>query len=570
MKTKKQKIAVILSSLFLMASCSQGNEPSSKSDSSEQPSVKNILKTLQKGFSIEAELTETDTVLTGNQSQTIYHNLVDISSSSKKYRQISYKQVLKDVELTKDNLAYDEAYIEEDGFLKKLALTIENKVESQPIQNGVGTVSWDASGLSNPFSYLKEEDFVIENSIFVYSSVNSNFESGIATFLNGYGDNGGALDSFSLRSNNGSIAFEAVFTSYQATLYGSIPLSIQKTYQGLFQAFGEEVLLPTPIEKEEDASFAEAFQKLQSLNFATTIKNEEIKHKDGHFVESGTATAFSHPTSFTYQIYKSENKITDDAAYFVDKNGDTQRAVHYTGEDYYASGKSLKTKISDYWPSFKVSSAFFEKTGNVFTLDKQYLGLFRSTSLFTNFVADAIEDLSITIGDNEVIIVNSNSGNGTSIFGNRETIVYNDFGNQEAFDTKKVQYDSSTLPWEKVLRDITSYKEIATYVGGTDNMNLIPTLGGVYSEATSTEMNGIYFLSTQVSSKEEGEALIEAYAKALKEKGYALEADGNDFNYVRTLSDGKKLTLAPLVYEQKATISTSYGIFAGTLVQVSD
>ena len=567
MKSKNKFL--LLSSLFLIASCAPAEAHSSNSGTSEGTSIQNILKVLQKGFSLEAELTETNTVIGGNESKTVYHNLLDISSSSKKYRKASYKQVLSDVALSKDDLDYDEAYVEEDGSLKKLELTTENKVESQAVLKGTNVVSWDASGLTNPFSFLKEGDFTKENSIFVYSSVNTNFEEGIISFLNGYGDKEGALDSFSIRSTNGSITFEAVLTPYQESLYGTIPLSIQKTYQGVCRDFGKEVEIPTAIAKEEDSLFASAFKKLQSLNFSSTVTNEEIKYKDGRFTKSGSATATAHPTSFSYLIRNAKNQVTDDAAYFVDKSGDTQRAVHYSGEHYYASGKSLKTKISDYWPSFKVSSVFFAKQGNVFTLDKKYLGLFRSTSLFTNFVSDTIENLSITIEDNKITITNQNGGNGSTIFGNRETIVYSDFGSQTAFDISKAQYDSSALLWSEVIRDEESYADVATYVGGNDNMNLIPMLGGVYSEATSTEMNSVYFLSTPVTSLEEGNELTKTYSQILKAKGFEEQADGSDFNYVKTLSNGKTMTLAPYVYEQQASIATRYGIFAGVLLQVS-
>lgn len=557
---------LLLSSLFLIASCA----PTQGSSTGDTPSIQNILKSLQGSFSIEAEVTETDTVLAGNQSVTVYHNVTDISSSPKKYRQTSYKQVLEDTPLTKENLDSDKAYIDEDGSLKTLELTTENKIESKSVLNGAKEVSWDESGLSNPFISLKEADFAYENSNFVYSSVNSTFEEGIVSFLNGYGEAFGALDTLSISSKNENIAFKAVLTPFQASIAGSIPVSVQRTYEGTFHSFGEDVTLPSPIEKKEDPSFEAAFKKLQSLNFSNTVTNEEIKYKDGRFTKNGTASAEATPSSFSYLIRNGKNQVTDDTAYFINEKGESQRAVHYDGKNYYASGKSLKTKISDYWPSFKISSAFFEKKDNIFTLDKKYLGLFNNTHLFTNFISDTIEDLSITIEDSKVTIVNTNQGNGTSIFGNRETIVYSNFGNGKALDTSSVLYDSSSLLWSEVIRDKTSYADVATYVGGSDNMNLIPTLGGVYSEATASEMGSIYFLSTKVTSKEEGNELIQSYAKILKQKGFAEEADGSDYNYVMTLSNGKKLTLAPLVYEQQASISTVYGIFAGTLVQVSE
>ena len=135
-----KKKYLIFSSLFLIASCAptQGDSASSDTGNStgETPSIQNILKTLQGSFSIEAEVTETDTILAGNQSVTVYHNVTDIASSSKKYRQTSYKQVLGDTPLTKENLDSDKAYISEEDSLKKLELTIENKVESKPVLNG--------------------------------------------------------------------------------------------------------------------------------------------------------------------------------------------------------------------------------------------------------------------------------------------------------------------------------------------------------------------------------------------------------------------------------------------------
>ena len=580
---KKTKTLLFLAPLLLLPSCSGGlpeesssEEPASSSfgassslpsseseggSSESESGIGEILLSLKKGFRLETEAVEAIKVLGGNESETVYSSCQDFYSSPSRYRQIAYQQDSGGKQPSKESLRFDETYVESQGSLALLSLSRNNEVEQTPIKSKKGNdVPWASAGLENPFASLKEEDFESVDGGYRYSASHFAFESKIKSFFAGYGGSIGSFASLSLKKEGDLIALSLAFEPYTATLLGTVGASVTKSYTGTFQSFGEEVPLPTPIQKEEDGDFSSAMADLRALNFKTHVKNEVKKYKDGRFSDSGETDATACPDSFSYTI-QNGGKVTDDAAYILDASGDSQRLVHYGGSSYYASGEASKAKIEDYWPDFKISSAFFNKEGNVYTLDRQYAGMFPNTSLFTPFLSDTIGNLTITLEEGKVTIQNVNDGYGTSSnFGNRHTIEYSSFGSASSFDKSKALYDCSSLPWKQMIRDEEAYSEFSKSLGGSSAISLIPVFGGVYSEPKLIE-NGVYYLYVSLPSEEKSRSFVDSYSAKLLASGFQKASSSGEVTYQKAI-DGQK-TLVLDVYSFQDGASYDAGILIG-------
>lgn len=577
---KKTKSLLLLTPFLLLASCGGTNAQESSSsaaeDSSseeissslEQPSsqqeekneIGEILASLKKGFHLEAKAVEAIKILGGNESETIYSSYQDFYASSSRYRQIAYRQTTSS-DPAKEAIDYDEAYVDKEGSLTLLSLSRSNVVEETPIKSKKGNdVPWASAGLDNPFLSLKESDFTPESGEYRYSSSHIGFESKIKNFFSGYGGSLGTLASLSLKKEGKSILIDLSFEPYTVTLVGTVEASVTKTYSGAFLSFGEEAPLPTRIEKEEDEGFSSAMGKLRALNFKTHLKNEIIKYKGGRFSLAGETDGQVSPDSFSYVI-QNGGKVSDDAAYILDEQGNTQRLVHYSGASYYASGAPSSAKIENYWPDFKISSAFFQKEGNVYTLDSRYAGLFPNTSLFTPFLSDTIGTLSITLEEDKVTIQNVNDGYGTSSnYGNRHTIEYSSFGQVPSFDKANVLYDCSSLSWKEMIRDEEAYSEFSKSLGGSSVTSLIPSFGGTYSEPKLIE-NGVYYLYVSLPSKAEGDSFVESYSAKLLENGFKKVTSSGETTYQKDVDENRTLVLD--VYSFLDGASYDAGILVG-------
>lgn len=559
----KKKTLLTLLPLLLLSGCAGGENPT-PSSSDAPKNLGEVLALLKTGFSLEAVCTEVDTVSTGTGSQTIYRNYTDVALSEGRYTNATYTQTLDPTEPNRENISFEETYVSNEGKLSKIALSLQNTVEMEN-----SSVSYSDSSLVNPFENLKESDFLAKGNIYLFSTLNLEFEERLGTILHGYKASKGPLSSFTLDLSKDEIAFTASFDAYTETMFGMIPVSVQRSYEGKFVSFGEEVPLPTSIAEAEDPAFKEAMGKLHNGNYALSSKNEEIKYQGGRFQTVGIAEAKKGDDFFTYTIRDQSNAIEDDSMYF-EKDDKLQRAVCYEGV-YYAAGKTFDGNVNDYWPSFSISSAFFTKEGNVYTLKNDYRYLLPNTSFLTPLTNDAIGTLTVTIEEGKVTFVNENDGNGTNNFGNRETLVYSSFGEVTSPSFEDVHTNCDDLSWKQAIRDKTDYRTLATTLGGEANLTLIPFFGGIYPEASISEQETSTFLYTKVDSKADGDALEALSETRLVANGFIVSKDTDGSNiYAYALPNGKTLLVAPYVLEQDGSLLTTPGVFFGYIIAVQE
>ena len=520
-----------------------------------------ILANLQTGYNLELISNTKYKVTGGSGSETVYKSIENVMDSDGKYRHISYMSTTDETP-SKDTISSDEYYERIDDKLIKHTLSLENKVLSENVIKDNKEVSWNSSNLSNAFSLLEEEDFQENNGTYsLNSKINALTRMHLITQLKGYPYTSGlSLETFSLTPNDdGTIDFSASFEPY--TINYVTDIEVSESFEGTFLSIGEDVTPLSPIEKEEDSAFKNAFAKLSSLNFKTTVKNSEIHYKDGRYETVATAESKISSNDFSYTFYDKNNKISEDSIYYVNEGG-IQKVAKY-GDKLFASGKKEDASLSSYWPSFKISNAFFNKENNTYTLNKKYLGYFSSTRLFTPFVSDKVDDLKITIDDDKINIVNENDGNGATIFKAKEEITYEGFGTQEDIDTSKVSFDSSSLTWAEAIRNSKDYKDLATAMGGINYLNLIPYFGGLYSEASVELGSEFEYIYTRIDSLSEATALKERYATELPKNGFVADTDANgETSYLLQIDEKKTLEIYPVAFEDQNILTGQYtGIY---------
>lgn len=531
----KKLLIISLPLLTLLVGC---NEPVSSSSpiSSETLSSKinqetkleETLEKLKEGYKLEVLYNQHVKVASGNESESDFFRLLDISASKDIYRSTSYKEVTDVSLVNKDSFVNDISYSNKNGKLVESRLTVENVIEDrQVVDSSSSQISWADSNLDNffgAFNFASLEKN--EKGNYIYKGkINALQRHKIAAQLLGINESGRAINEISFSFEGEDLYLNVKFDTYQTNILGGMAkVDVIDNIKAKIIKAGEIATPVSKIEKEEDKTFVDAFKKLQNLNFKTTAKNYEIKYKDGRYELASTASCLVSSSSIQTTIKDENDKTVSDDVYFKTEHG-MQKAVKF-GSEYYASLTPVDRTISSYFPTYKISSVFFNKEGNKYTLDNAYTGLISSTYLFSPFVNDDIKNLEITISDSRIDVVSTSDGNGTTVFGEKEEFSYEEIGTQTDFDSSVVKYDSSTLSWKKVIRDSSTYKSLVSQVINEETLNKIPFFGGVYVEAKYVESGFSYpYLSVTVNSQTQAQELETKYDAALPLAGFKLNKE---------------------------------------------
>lgn len=546
----KKILLIPLPLLTLLIGCGENSSSSIESSSIDEATrFSALLNELKTGYKLDLLFNQRVQVIGGNESVTNFYQYSLVSSSENAYRKTDYKMVTDLEKLNKDAFISDAYYTNKEGKLCQSTLTIENKIEEKEyLDSTSSSVSWKSSNLVNFFSVFEDSDFLKnENNEYVLTKkLNALERHSVAAQTLGIENYNEPIDSISITFEGEEAYLNASFQTYQAViLEGIASANVTDSFKAKIISHGEAVTPLAPIAKEEDETFANAFSELQSLNFKTTVKNYEIKYKDGRYELVDQAIGYVTPHSVATTITNKNDEIITDDAYFI-VNGQMQKAVRY-GDKYYASRTPSDRAISSLFPSFKISSAFFSKNGDTYTLDKKYTGIISSTYLFSPFVNDDIEELEIKISDSKIEITSSSSGNGVNIFGEKEEFTYEEFGTQSAFDGSQITYDASSLTWKTMIRDKDDYRELVSETISEEILNKIPVFGGVYSEAYFMDSTSsmIPYIYTTVNSYAEARELEKKYKEELPLAGFAYNEESESYEIK---SGSSTLQVLPLPY----------------------
>lgn len=572
----KKLLIISLPLLTLLVGC---NEPVSSSSpissepisskSNQETQLEETLEKLKEGYKLEVLYNQHVKVASGNESESDFFKLLDISASKDIYRSTSYKEVTDVSLINKESFVSDISYSNKNGKLVESRLTVENAIEDrQVVDSSSSQISWADSNLDNFFGVFNFASLEKnEEGNYIYKGkINALQRHKIAAQLLGINESGRAINEISFSFEGEDLYLNVKFDTYRTNILGGMAaVDVTDNIKAKIIKAGEIAIPVSKIAKEEDKAFVDAFKKLQNLNFKTTAKNYEIKYKDGRYELASSASCLVSSSSIQTTIKDENDKIVSDDVYFKTEHG-MQKAVKF-GSEYYASLTPVDRTISSYFPTYKISSVFFNKEGNKYTLDNAYTGLISSTYLFSPFVNDDIKNLEITISDSRIDIVSTSDGNGTTVFGEKEEFSYEEIGTQTDFDSSGVKYDSSTLSWKKVIRDSSTYKRLLSQTINEETLNKIPFFGGVYVEAKYVESGFSYpYLSVTVNSQTQAQELETRYDAALPLAGFKLNKETDAYE----ISVGNEtLQVVPVAQAmQDLSGNTSY-VFALILNKIS-
>lgn len=561
----KKSSILFLSAMVLLAGC--GQVETSSSEGNRALTLSQALEKLQGGYHLDLLVTSTYTPAQSTSgSKTVYKGYEEIYGGSTKYRHVTYNAVTKgnpDKKIVND----DYLYVQDDKNIVQHTLSLANTIESTPVEGK----SWNASFLKNAFTIFKAENFKEQDGVYTFKKAdNLAAAKFMGSQLRGYPRSSeSSISSMTLKMNDdGSVSFSAELEQYTVTYISAI--NVSSVYEGTFVSMGEDVQDIQTVNKEENATFQNAMKKIASLNFDATGTNYEILAKDGQYEKTESAISSAWGTGFTYRFLNDANKVTEEASYVI-KNKKAQRLALYDGSAYL-SGKTIDANIEDFWPTYNISSAFFDEKDGVFTLNEKYLGMFTSTMIYSPFVSDAIKTLTVKIEDDKITFTSTNEGNGRTIFGAKEDMVFTNFGKKSA-PAYQIKEDSSDLTWDQIIRDEDSYTSAVTDLGGKAILNAIPVFGGIYSEGYYGTTSGTPYVQAKITTLEEGQELLASYSAKLAAAGFTrtdgTDTSGNDYSIYSKVVGNKNLTLDPILGQTNDSITgqSSYVFLVGISVE---
>lgn len=548
----KKSSILFLSAFVLLAGCTPNHKESSE-ESKAPLTLDETLEKLKGGYHLDLLVTSTyQAVQSSSGSKTVYKGYEEIYGDSTKYRHLVYNPTLSG-DPDKSVVNNDYLYAEENKNIVQHTLSLANTISSTPVEGK----SWSSSFLKNAFTVFKKENFEEKDGAYVFKKGNNLAAAKfMGSQLRGYPRSSDSFISSMVLTMNedGSVSFKAELEKYTVTYITDI--SVSTVYEGSFVSMGESVQDIQTINKEENKTFQEAMKKIATLNFDAKGVNYEIKAKDGRYEQTESVVSSAWDNGFTYRFLNSANKVSEEASYVM-KDSKIQRLALYDGTAYL-SGKPTKANVTDFWPTYAISSAFFNEKDGVFTLDSKYLGMFSTTSIYTPFVSDAIKTLTIKLENDKVTFTSTNEGNGRTIFGAKEEMIFTNFGKKSA-PVYQIKEDSSELTWDQIIRDENAYVSAVEDLGGKAILNAVPTFGGIYSEGGyGSSQDGLSYVYARISSLEEGKELSTAYGPKLEKNGFLkneeTDTDGTYTVYTKTIGK-KQLILEPILGTQTDAIT---------------
>ena len=369
-------------------------------------------------------------------------------------------------------------------------LGIDNVVHYSDVLDSSTEVNLDwYETFNNPFNLLTSTDFVAdETEAGVYhlntsDLLNRTVCDALALIVFGDIQQAYSVSEFSVKIEDGEFtSYSGKFADPKFDWYKS-----EVSFTGAFTGFGEEVFeAPVAVTTSEDTTFDEAMAKLKLGNYTVTSTEDYTSSFSGRSVE--VIKGFSDGgDTFLQDLYDTNADMTIakpiDTYYYVQQEEyddfmeqydfSVQQSVKIKDEFFVFSSDREDIKILDNMlPTFNLSSAFFNKDGNTYTLktsdELPYYVDFGDESVFSPFTSLTIRNLKITITDDSVTFVTDDT------YGTITTVSFTNIGTTtvESYDvnltteklTKWEDYFKSDEVVEQALNTIPS-----------EIINIVPT-----------------------------------------------------------------------------------------------
>ena len=412
-------------------------------------------------------------------------------------------------------------------------LDISNKIDYYPYTINGKNLEWSDSGYQNMFTYFEKDNYLDDEGTYtldVEDDYVKTYLPLLATqFLHEYTR---TIKEFSFIYNKDNDGFDVniVFNPITGS-FSNTELEIQgQVIPGDDFEFRQAEYTKTGEEKEE---LNQVFSKLKNNKYSFVDTTYSIDENSNKTVES----KYSGKTDGSSLIFESETSTSKMNFLYKNVGNNQIQQANKLGNDYYAYGSVINSSITPLLPSFDMSSIFFNKTD-----DNKYVYDGRANFLETktyNFSGEglAVTSMNVTFDDDSVLFEI-----GFDKSTNIEEIKYTFLNESNIADSIEIKTDCSHVELSTLLEGYSKVLiGLEELIGGKDNLNLIPVVGGRQSvaglyysdgvdddgEETKKKYYGIEYRLIGISGSEQ----IKLYETKLTDAGFiATKTQGTHFS----------------------------------------
>lgn len=412
-------------------------------------------------------------------------------------------------------------------------LDISNKIDYYPYTINGKNLEWYDSGYQNMFTYFEKDNYLDDEGTYtldVEDDYVKTYLPLLATqFLHEYTR---TIKEFSFIYNKDNDGFDVniVFNPITGS-FSNTELEIQgQVIPGDDFEFKQAEYTKPGEEKEE---LNQVFSKLKNNKYSFVDTTYSINENSNKAVES----KYSGKTDGSSLILESETSTSKMNFLYKNVGNNQIQQANKLGNDYYAYGSVINSSITPLLPSFDMSSIFFNKTD-----DNKYVYDGRANFLKTktyNFSGEglAVTSMNVTFDDDSVLFEI-----GFDKSTNIEEIKYTFLNESNIADSIEIKTDCSNVKLSTLLEGYSkALIGLEELIGGKDNLNLIPVVGGRQSvaglyysdgvdgdgEETKEKYYGIEYRLIGISGSEQ----IKLYETKLIEAGFiATKTQGTHFS----------------------------------------
>lgn len=412
-------------------------------------------------------------------------------------------------------------------------LDISNKIDYYPYTINGKNLEWYDSGYQNMFTYFEKDNYLDDEGTYtldVEDDYVKTYLPLLATqFLHEYTR---TIKEFSFIYNKDNDGFDVniVFNPITGS-FSNTELEIQgQVIPGDDFEFRQAEYTKTGEEKEE---LNQVFSKLKNNKYSFVDTTYSIDENSNKTVES----KYSGKTDGSSLIFESETSTSKMNFLYKNVGNNQIQQANKLGNDYYAYGSVINSSITPLLPSFDMSSIFFNKTD-----DNKYVYDGRANFLKTNTYNFSGEGLAVTsmnvTFDDDSVLFEIGFDKSTNI----EEIKYTFLNESNIANSIEIKTDCSDVKLSTLLEGYSKVLiGLEELIGGKDNLNLIPVVGGRQSvaglyysdgvdgdgEETKEKYYGIEYRLIGISGSEQ----IKLYETKLTEAGFiATKTQGTHFS----------------------------------------
>ncbi len=412
-------------------------------------------------------------------------------------------------------------------------LDISNKIDYYPYTINGKNLEWSDSGYQNMFTYFEKDNYLDDEGTYILDVEDDYVKTYLpllaTQFLHEYTR---TIKEFSFIYNKDNDGFDVniVFNPITGS-FSNTELEIQgQVIPGDDFEFKQAEYTKTGEEKEE---LNQVFSKLKNNKYSFVDTTYSIDENSNKTVES----KYSGKTDGSSLILESETSMSKMNFLYKNVGNNQIQQANKLGNDYYAYGSVINSPITPLLPSFDMSSIFFNKSD-----DNKYVYDGRANFLKTktyNFSGEglAVTSMNVTFDDDSVLFEI-----GFDKSTNIEEIKYTFLNESNIADGIEIKTDCSDVELSTLLEGYSkALIGLEELIGGKDNLNLIPVVGGRQSvaglyysdgvdgdgEETKEKYYGIEYRLIGISGLEQ----INLYETKLIEAGFiATKTQGTHFS----------------------------------------